>query len=195
MADGPRPRLRWKWRPWLRALHRDLGYLAVGLTFVYALSGIAVNHLAEWDPNFANTEKTWTVDTALPLDDDEAAAQIVMQQAHITEAPLDVYRVDEQRLEVAFDRRTLHVNLPTGEVYEEGQEPRLFLRVANWLHLNRGKRAWTWFADGYAAALLLLATTGLFMLPGRKGLIGRGGILLLAGIAIPVAYLQWFGSP
>jgi uncharacterized protein len=195
MAEGARTRIRFKWRPWLRALHRDLGYLAVGLTFVYALSGIAVNHLAQWDPNFANTEKSWTVDTSLPLDDDEEAARIVMAQAQITEAPLDVYRVDDERLEVAFDRRTLHVTLPTGEVYEEGQEPRLFLRVANWLHLNRGKKAWTWFADGYAAALLLLATTGLFMLPGRKGLIGRGGVLVLAGIAIPVAYLQWFGSP
>jgi hypothetical protein len=63
-------------------------------------------------------------------------------------------------------------------VLEDGQKPRLLLRIANWLHLNRGKKAWTYFADGYAAFLLILATTGLFMLPGRKGLIGRGGILV-----------------
>ena len=27
-----------RWRPALRSLHRDVGYLAVGLTFVYAAS-------------------------------------------------------------------------------------------------------------------------------------------------------------
>jgi hypothetical protein len=47
-AAGPAPSRtrRIKWRPTLRALHRDFGYLAVGLTFVYALSGLAVNHIA-----------------------------------------------------------------------------------------------------------------------------------------------------
>ena len=55
MADGgAKRRGRFPWRPWLRAIHRDVGYLAVGLTFVYALSGLAVNHIADWDPNFTN---------------------------------------------------------------------------------------------------------------------------------------------
>ena len=35
------------WRPWMRAVHRDAGYVVVGLTFIYALSGIAVNHLTD----------------------------------------------------------------------------------------------------------------------------------------------------
>ena len=68
MADGAAApgRRRFKLRPWLRALHRDLGYLAVGLTLVYAVSGLAVNHLADWDPNFANVEREF--DVALPGD-------------------------------------------------------------------------------------------------------------------------------
>ena len=57
------------------------------------------------------------------------------------------------------------------------------LRIANWLHLNRGKKAWTYFADAYAAGLLLLAISGLFMIPGRKGIIGRGAVFLIVGIA------------
>ena len=54
MADGgmsesqPKAKVEkkssFKWRAWLRAFHRDIGYVAVGLTFIYALSGIAVNH-------------------------------------------------------------------------------------------------------------------------------------------------------
>src|SRR5437762_10495335 len=54
-----------------------------------------------------------------------------------------------------LDRRTLHVDTETGEVFDESQKPRLLLRIANWLHLNRGKKAWSYFADGYAAGLLL----------------------------------------
>ena len=48
-------------RPWLRAIHRDVGYIAVGLTFIYALSGLAVNHLTDWsdgDASFKNYTRT-----------------------------------------------------------------------------------------------------------------------------------------
>jgi len=33
-----------RWRSWLRAVHRDFGYLAVGFTIIYAVSGLAINH-------------------------------------------------------------------------------------------------------------------------------------------------------
>lgn len=187
----PKP---WKWRPWLRAFHRDIGYLAVGLTLVYALSGLAVNHIADWDPNFTNYERTFQVEAPLPADEREAAA-VVIAQAGIAEEPVDVYSPAEGELEITFEDRTLFVATQTGKVYEEGQKERFFLRAANWLHLNRGKKAWTWFADGYAGLLLFLAVSGMFMLPGRKGLLGRGAVFVLLGIAIPVGYLTWFGSP
>ena len=79
--------------------------------------------------------------------------------------------------------------MPSGHVVDEEQKPRFFLRVANWLHLNRGKKAWTYFADAYAAGLLLLATSGIFMIPGRKGLIGRGAVFVAVGVAIPIVYI------
>ncbi len=185
---------KFKWRPWLRALHRDLGYLAVGLTFVYALSGLAVNHIADWDPNFTNFEREFVLEGPLP-DDEQQAAAIVMSAAGIEETPLDVYSPADGELEITLETSTLFVATKTGKVYEEGQEERFALRAANWLHLNRGKKAWTYFADGYAGALLLLAVSGMFMIPGRKGLMGRGAVLVIAGIAIPLAYLAYVGGP
>jgi uncharacterized protein len=181
-------------RPWVRALHRDFGYLAVGLTFVYALSGLAVNHIADWDPNFVNYERQHQLDGPVP-DDDDAAAALVLRKASIDETPIDVYRPGDGSLEITLEDRTLHLQIASGLVFEEGQRQRPFLRTANWLHLNRGKKAWTWFADGYAFVLLFLATSGLFMLPGKKGLRGRGAVLVGLGVAIPLAYLVWFGSP
>ena len=41
-----------KWRKWNNIIHRDLGYLCVGLTIIYAVSGVAVNHVQDWNPNY-----------------------------------------------------------------------------------------------------------------------------------------------
>jgi hypothetical protein len=162
-------------RPWLRAFHRDIGYFAVGLTIVYALSGIAVNHLKDWDPNFKQVSLTHHVALPLPADDD-AAAKSALAALGVHEQPREVYRASAAQLDVVFDKRTFHVDTTTGVVHEEGQTARPVLRAANWLHLNRGKKAWTYVADTYAAFLLFLAVSGLFMIPGRKGLLGRGGL-------------------
>lgn len=195
---GPSPRPRGKkklaWRPWLRALHRDVGYVAVGLTFVYALSGLAVNHITDWsdgDPSFRTYSRTVAVGR-LDGDDDAVAAEL-QRRFGITEAPREVYRASPEQLDVLFDRRSLHLDTVKGTVVDEGQEPRFVLRVANWLHLNRGKKAWTYAADAYAAALMLLATSGVFMIAGKKGLFGRGAVLVLVGVLIPVLYVHFAG--
>jgi hypothetical protein len=188
---------RFQWRTLLRAVHRDAGNLAIGLTFIYAVSGLAVNHIGpdgEWDPNFTNYQRTHELGG--PLEgEDQAVTDKVLARLNIQDKPTDIYRAAPAELEISFKQRTLHVNTETGKVLDEGQNPRFFLRVANWLHLNRGKKAWRYVADGYAAALLFLAFSGMFMLPGRKGLIGRGGIFVLLGIAIPVVYVTWSGGP
>src|SRR3954468_16598061 len=49
---------KWLGQPWVRALHRDFGFLVIGLTVIYAFSGLAVNHVADWDPNFQSYERT-----------------------------------------------------------------------------------------------------------------------------------------
>ena len=67
--------------------------------------------------------------------------------------------------------------------------------MANSLHLNRGKAAWTYFADAYAVGLLFLALSGLFMIPARSGLLGRRGLLVGLGVALPVLYVTLSGGP
>lgn len=187
-------RPRFPWRRWLRALHRDAGYFVVGLTFIYALSGLAVNHIGEWDPSFTPYDETRELGRALEGGDEEVAAE-ALAALGLDEEPEDLYRPEPDRLEILLAEKTVHVDTATGRVYGEGQEPRFFLRVANWLHLNRGKEAWTWIADTYAVLLLFLATSGLWMLPGRKGLFGRGGLLLALGILVPVLYVVLSPGP
>jgi uncharacterized protein len=182
------------WRPLLRALHRDAGYLAVGLTLIYAVSGLAVNHIADWGPNFQSYERT--VNVGHLEGDDEAMAAQVLAQLKVTGKPQEVYRAAADRLEITLDdKRGVHVDTVKGVAIEEGLKPRLFLRLANWLHLNRGKPAWRYIADAYATGRLLLAVSGMFMIPGRKGLHGRGAALVLAGVALPTLYVALAGGP
>jgi uncharacterized protein len=199
MADGrtevaakpaSRPRRRFSARAVLRGLHRDAGYLAVGLTVVYALSGLAVNHVADRDPSFDNYERTHQLARPLAGSDAEISRK-VLDALKIQDAPRDVYRSTADTLDITFDKRALHVTLSQGTVLDQGQEPRFFLRAANYLHLNRGKKAWTYVADTYAVGLLFLAVSGLFMIKGRQGLLGRGLLLVLLGAAVPIAYVLW----
>ena len=44
------------WRRLNNVLHRDIGYLAVGLSIVYGVSGVAVNHKADWNPSYRVTK-------------------------------------------------------------------------------------------------------------------------------------------
>lgn len=193
-ATGIRPKRRFALRPWLRAIHRDFGYLGVGLTLVYALSGLAVNHIADWDPNFRQISATHELGRRLAGDPD-AVTREVLGALRVSEKPGEVYAAGDDAVDIVLGRRTLHVTPSSGRVVEEGQTPRFVLRTANWLHLNRGKKAWKYVADGYAVILLYLAISGLFMIPGRKGLVGRGALLALLGAALPIGYVVLSGGP
>lgn len=192
-----------KLRKWLRSLHRDVGYLAVGLTFVYALSGIAINHIDDWDPNFAPIDKEYSLPGSgsefIPNGEDpdaaRRAAEKLLSRLGRSEPIQDAYAIDAQHLDITLAHSTLYVDFSSQTVREEGQRPRPLLRVANWLHLNRGKKAWTYIADGYAIFLLFLASSGLFMLPGKRGIWGRGAVLALLGAAVPVLYVVLSDGP
>jgi hypothetical protein len=60
--------------------------------------------------------------------------------------------------------------------------------MSNYLHYNP-KKWWTVISDIYAISLILLATTGLFIIKGKNGIKGRGAWLTGLGIIVPVVYL------
>lgn len=200
-SEGKPPRVRpglgallsKRWRGWLRAIHRDVGYLAVGLTLIYAISGLAINHINDWDPNFKTYERERTIaPIAADVPDDQAIARA--REALGVGTPRSTYRAGDE-IHLEFDYKKFTVYGDSGTVIEQGRQPRFLLRVANWLHYNRGKRAWTYIADAYAVLLLYLAISGLFMIKGRNGLKWRGAILLALGISVPVGYVAWSGGP
>jgi uncharacterized protein len=185
--------VRKRWRSWLRAVHRDIGYLAVGLTLIYALSGLAINHIQDWDPNFKTfSRESKIAPIASDLTDEQAFAQV--RKALNLGTPRDSYRAGDE-IRLSFDGREVVVYGDSGQVTDQGQSPRFFLRIANWLHYNRGKAAWTYIADGYAVLLLYLAISGMFMIKGKLGLKWRGLALVSLGAALPLSYVLLSGGP
>jgi len=187
------PAWRKRWRAWLRAIHRDVGYLAVGFTVIYALSGIAMNHIADWDPNFHATEVSRPIAPIADEVSDADAAKQIATAAGMTGKIEDTYRAgDEVRLTMADGTKVTAIG---ATLTIQHRRDRFFFRVADWLHATRGKAAWKYIADAYAVLLLYLAISGVFMIKGRLGLRWRGATLIAVGLAAPIGYIVLSGGP
>jgi hypothetical protein len=189
-AAGSKPGL--PWRRWNAATHRDIGYLSVALTLVYGISGIAVNHIHQWNPNYAKSKR---VEQIRPLPKEESTDRLTQAAQEQLQPPgtfKSAFQPDDDTLQLFYKEATYSVDLPTGKVLVETTQPRPVLFALNQLHLNTPKRLWTWVADLYAAALIALACTGMFILKGREGITGRGAWLVGLGTAIPTVYWTWF---
>src|SRR5262249_49533252 len=117
--EAEKKKSKFSFRAWNRAIHRDIGHIAVGLTVVYAVSAIAVNHIKEWEPNFESYQRGVELSGPVAGSDDEAA-RFAMEKLGVKGPPRDVYRAAPDDLEVILDNRTLHVNTVNGHVLDEG---------------------------------------------------------------------------
>ena len=177
-----------RWRKWNNVLHRDIGYLAVGLTIIFAISGIAVNHVQDWNPNYHIVYR----DINIPPFNGKFSSSTpnyVLDALGIGERPQSIFRPSTNELNLYLENKTIEINLHSGSGRMEIVEERPLLYDLNFLHLNHAKKWWTWFSDIYAAALLFLAVSGLFVLKGKKGLAGRGKWFAGFGFLLPVFFL------
>ncbi len=176
--------VRKRWRAWLRAVHRDIGYLAIGFTVIYAVSGIAHNHIEDWgEVSYATYEKTISIAPIAEDAPDSVAVKSVTDAAGLG-TPTGVFRAgDEVRLEYANGAKVTAIG---DTVTIQGRERRAFIGAANWLHTARNRSGWRYVADAYALLLLYLAISGIFMIKGRLGLRWRGALLITIGVAVPI---------
>ncbi len=175
-----------------RAVHRDLGYFFFGVTLIYAISGIALNHRDQWNSNFIITNQQFT------LDEEIGRGQIGKETALTILSDLDIhaeYRthiLTGDKLRIFVKDGSVQVNTSSRQGSFEIIRKRPVFNQMNFLHYNTPKKLWTWFADIYAVALILLAFTGLFILKGKNSITGRGAWLTILGIIIPLAFLYFY---
>jgi hypothetical protein len=177
-----------QWRRWNVATHRDLGYFFSTLIIVYCLSGIALNHVDEWNPDFVITYDTIPVDQHLKANTlTETQVKTFSQQ--VGETTYKVYDAPtSDQVKIYYDNASLHLHFNEGYgVYERIFRRPLFYG-ANVIHRNSVK-GWKWVSDVFAVLLMVISITGLFVLKGKHGIWGRGKWWMLAGALPPLVVL------
>lgn len=181
-------------RKWSRFVHRDLSFFFSGMLLIYAISGILMNHRDTVNPHFSIERKEYKISDPLP-------GKGQMEKDHVLKLlrPLGEegnytkhYFPRPEVLKVFLKGGSnLMVNVGTGEAVYESVTRRPIMGAMTRLHYNPGQW-WTFFADLFAVGLIVITVSGLIMLKGRKGIVGRGGVELIAGIVVPLVFLFFF---
>jgi hypothetical protein len=181
-------------RRWNNALHRDIGYLCVGMTLIYAISGIVMNHFKSGDfshPDYSKSYKEFKVaPPANGVAGQEYVNLILDQQGE--RKHFKSFITGENYVQIFLTNGSVYIDLTSGEAQIEQKTPRYVIKEFNLLHYNNLKRFYTWFSDAYAVALIVLSITGLFVLRGKNGIIGRGAWLTAIGILLPALFLLYY---
>ncbi|MBI9035284.1 MAG: PepSY-associated TM helix domain-containing protein [Bacteroidales bacterium] len=182
--------IRKVWRKWFRILHRDLGFIFFGMTIIYSLSGIAINHLKDWNPNYIIETKNFDLEKKYSANE-LSREEVIDILSHINQDKeyKKHFYPSSGNVKVFLKGGSVLLNLKTGKGYLELIKRRPLFNDMNYLHYNPIKW-WTWFSDIFAVGLILLAITGLFLIKGKKGLKGRGGLYTAIGIIIPIIFLM-----
>ena len=170
-------------------VHRDLGYFFAGTTLIYAVSGLAVNHVDDWNPSFVVHRDR--VDESATVEPSQVTKQWVMDVLTPPGARHDYRSHDfpsEGKVKIYLDDGSLFINLVSGEGEYEVVKRRPVLYQFNRLHLSP-RRAWLVFSDVFAGGLVVITLTGLFIHKGKYGLTGRCMALTTAGVLVPLAFI------
>jgi uncharacterized protein len=172
-----------------RVTHRDLGYLIAGLTIIYALSGIALNHKNNWNPNYIFDTRTFNSDIKLTRETfNNEIAMDILRSVHVDADFKTFYFPKGNKITIFVDGGTVQLNIVTGEGVIERISKRPFFYHINFLHYNPG-RWWKYFSDIFCIALITVTITGLFIIKGKNGITKRGAILTIIGIVLPLIFL------
>jgi hypothetical protein len=164
-------------------IHRDLGFLTVGLCLVYGISGFLLNHINGKDPAYKTTEVTLQLDTHLTNEELTALwADRKFPQLK------KIMAIDEDHSRLMLQGGIGIYNPVTGVADYELHSKNEFIYWINKLHYNKIK-GWSIMGDLFAFSLIFLAVSGLFMVKGKHGIARRGKWYLTGGILIPILYI------
>ncbi len=168
---------------WLRIIHRDLGFLMVGVSIIYGVSGMIVNHMGATDPAFKTVQERLVIEknlmqSELPARFDSLGLPAIKRVATI----------DQEHTRIMLDGGVGVYNAANGELVYEQHKKRPIVYWFNRLHYNRVK-GWNVMGDFFAVSLIFFALSGVFMVRGKVGVMGRGKWYLIVGIMIPLLYV------
>ncbi len=179
-------------RKWFRIIHADLSYFFSGVILVYAVSGFLLNHKNDFNAEYSIKQYEIKYDGSVPIAQTELNKEKVLQLLEPYDEAKNYtqhYFPDSLSMKVFLKGgSSLEMDLSTGIGLLESVKKRPLFSGLNRLHYNPNKW-WTLFSDIFLLGMVVLTFTGIFMLKGKRGLRGRGGIELLIGILIPLLFM------
>ena len=173
-------------RKLLRVLHRDFGYFFTGMTLIYCVTGILLNHTRDWNPYYSIDIRK--VELNLPLDTSLINKELLTSKLESigVQGLRSFYYPKPGTVKLFVSDGTVTSDLGSGSALVERSYRRPVLYQLNMLHKNLPKSWWTWFSDIFAIALMAITISGLFLVKGKNGITHRGVILIIAGLALPL---------
>lgn len=179
-------------RKTLRAWHRDLGYLVVGITFVYTVSGIALNHRTDWNPHYTLVTEEIELPGNPKTEFSKDEIVDVLNKFDFEAEYRKHFLSKNGDIKIFIEEGSVVYNPVQGKALLEVLKKRPFFFQINKIHLAQTGRLWIWISDIMAFFLLFVAISGLFLLKGKYGLRGRGLWLTALGIVIPLAIILFY---
>lgn len=186
----------------IRSLHRDLGYFVIGLTLLYAITGIILSGRAlGWleqefhdkaviskniSPKDFKKEfvKTVAEGKLLNIFDKDSSSMLEKRLRLKLESKVDdIYTYKAWRsLELKYKKTSGNL-----EVSYKGLPP--YIKIFNEAHKATHESAWFYLAIIYSVILSFLAISSFWMLKGKNGFRRRGVYFMLAGFAVVALFL------
>jgi uncharacterized protein len=172
-----------------RITHRDIGYLIAGLTIIYAISGIALNHKNNWNPNYLIENRAFTTNIPVLRESfNNEVAKSILKSIQVDNGFKTFYFPSGNKVTIFIEGGFVSINVLTGDGIIEKISKRPIFYQLNFLHYNPG-RWWKYFSDIFCIALIIVTVTGLFIIKGKNGITKRGAILTIIGIILPLLFL------
>lgn len=176
-----------------RLIHRDLSFFYAGVILIYAFSGFMLNHKKDFNSEYDITRKEFVLEGSFPKQKTEFTKEYVlsvMKQLGEEEKNYTKHYFPSDNEVKVFIKggSSLVMNPKNGAALYESVKKRAVISAMNRLHYNPN-RYWTIFSDIFIGSLVVITITGLIMVKGKKGITGRGGILFILGLILPLLFM------
>lgn len=179
-------------RKWLRILHRDFGYFIVGMTLVYGLSGIFLNHRHDFNPDYKILISEFKVNLPPTAELSDVEVRDLLEEVDDNVVYKKHYINNEGNIKVFIENGEAVIDPNTGAGVMQYLQKRPIIFGMNKLHKATIGTLWKWVSDAMAVILIFVAVSGLFLLKGKRGF-GRWGIwLMIAGIVVPLFFALFY---
>lgn len=166
----------------MRTLHRDIGFLMIGLTLVFALSGILLVYRST-DFLKSETVVTRTLDPALSIEDVGRALHLRKVSVGEDDGRRIAFSSGPMARDGSYDRQT-------GEVSYTAKQLPTFLEKLNALHKTGNSTALHWFSVLFGVLLTFLAVSSFWMFKPSTRQFRRGVAFAAVGFVIAGALVS-----